>query len=118
MLYINPKPIFQTRNIQNPFRFLVKSGISPGVAHRITSGEIRAIRLDHIETVCAVLNCSPNDIFNWVKDSKHELPESHPLQKLKPNPNAQNLSESFRTLPIEKLNEFAQMLIKENPPSA
>ena len=86
MLTLNLTPIFKARSIQRPYSFLVKAGISHKTANTIINGTTRTFRLDHIELLCNLLICEPNDLLLWVPDKTKAYPPDHPLNKLKADP--------------------------------
>ena len=63
MLQLNLKRIFKARGIEQPYKFLAQNGFVPFTAHKYKNGKVEHMRLDHIEKLCTVLNCTPNDIF-------------------------------------------------------
>jgi DNA-binding Xre family transcriptional regulator len=83
MLSFNLEPIFKARGIQKPFSFLIKAGFTPHTAHHIISGDSRSFRLDHIEQLCLVLKCEPNDLLLFSPDKNQHYPENLPLFNLK-----------------------------------
>jgi DNA-binding Xre family transcriptional regulator len=118
MLYLNLKPIFSARGIEKPSQFLIKNGFNSVAAHRLLSSQTRAIKFDHIEKICEILLCEPNDLFQWIPNSgKINLP-NNPLNKLiatKENPT--NLKETLTTLPYQQLKEITAKMttaINEN----
>ena len=99
MLSLYLQPIFKARGIEKPFSFLVKAGFNYNAAHRLTNGKPSVLKLDHIELLCKVLVCDPNDLLKWTPNKDEDLSESHPLRSL---------------LNVEKLNELND-LIKSTP---
>jgi DNA-binding Xre family transcriptional regulator len=112
MLYLNVTEICKTRQIERPYSFLVKAGISPHTANDIVNGYSRAIRLDHIEKLCEILHCEPNDLLVFKPGSTNIVPETHPLNKLKATPTTFDWSETIKTLPLDKLKEVAEFINK------
>ena len=68
MLSLNLIPIFKARAIEKPYSFLVKAGLSPHSATNILNNKTHVFRLDHIELLCRVLICEPNDLLS-IKNS-------------------------------------------------
>ena len=112
MLNINLNPIFTARNIQRPYTFLVKLGISPTVAHKILNNDTHIFRLDHMNLICSALHCTPNDLLIYTPDKNKSMIETHPLNKLKPQFIENNWQETIKTIPLDKLTEISR-LIKE-----
>ena len=112
MLYFNLAPIFKARQIDKPYTFLVKAGISPNTASRIVGNQMDSIRLSHIDLLCRILYCQPNDILAYRTNPSTPLPEKHPLLALIPTAEIEDWSQHIRTLPLEKLKEISK-IIKE-----
>ncbi|MEI6124723.1 MAG: helix-turn-helix transcriptional regulator [Bacteroidota bacterium] len=113
MLTLDLKTIFNERAIQNPYTFLVKSGLSPQSATKILNSQTRVFRLDHIEIICDKLNCTPNDLLTWTPKRDAYLAETHSLNKLKQNRNNFQLQDTLKTMSLEQLNEIANIISKK-----
>ncbi|MBC7524367.1 MAG: helix-turn-helix transcriptional regulator [Flavobacterium sp.] len=112
MLTLNPNPIFRARGITKPYTFLVKSGFTPHAANIIINSNTRVLRLDHIELLCTVLNCEPNDIVKFIPNKGQNYPDNHPLMKLKQDDINLDLQETLANMPYKQLKEFSNNLIK------
>ena len=84
--------------------------VYPQSATKILNMMTRVFRLDHIETICRILNCTPNDLLRWSPDNDNTIPESHSLTKLKREQNSYQLQESLKTLSFEQLNQIATLI--------
>src|SRR4051812_33118768 len=104
MLVLNLKRAFTLRGIEKPATILVKHGISRATISRLLMNQKSWISYDHIETICAVLNCTPNDLFEWQPDARANLPENHSLHGLKRAANTRSLKEMIGDVPMEKLD--------------
>lgn len=82
MLTLNIIPILKARGIEKPYSYLVQSGFTPYTATTIVNKDKKAIRLNHIEKLCVLLNCTPNDILQWTPDKKTNPGNQHPLLSL------------------------------------
>lgn len=112
MLYLNVTEICKARQIDRPYSFLVKAGISPHSANDIVNGYSRALRLDHIEKLCEILHCEPNDLLVYKPNGTNKLAESHPLNKLLPKTTDFDWNHTIKTIPLERLKEVAEFLNK------
>ncbi len=111
MLTYNFKQIFKARGIRNPATMLVKNGITYNIANRIAAGSVDKISLRIMEKVCRVLNCTPNDIYNFTPDNEADKSEHNALMALSKNDSrATAVQELLQTLPIEKLSALADLL--------
>ncbi len=112
MLHLNLQRIFKARGIEQPYKFLVRSGFVPFTAHKYKNGKVEHIRLDHIEKLCVVLKCTPNDLFEWQPDDLLDDRTDHPLQKIRTREKKAALSQMLSGMPLEKLEEIEKILVK------
>lgn len=110
MIQLNLKRIFKARGIEQPYRFLVKSGFVPFTAHKYKNGKVEHIRLDHIEQLCILLNCTPNDIFDWIPNDLLDDRPDHPLQKIRRREKKIEINKLLMGMPLEKLEEIERMI--------
>lgn len=115
MLTLDLKPIFRQRGIEKPYTLMVKSGISPQSATKILNAKTRIFRLDHIEIICNILNCTPNDLLAWTPDKNVILSESHSLTKLKRDEKSFQLQDTLKTMTLEQLNQIAALINQQKP---
>ncbi len=108
MLYLNLKPIFAARGIDRPFSYLVKAGFTYHTAHNILNGNASSIRFDHLEELCRILVCEPNDIFAWQPDKGVQYPAQNPLTKLKPLPADNRIHQAMTAMPYKDLLQFVK----------
>ena len=107
MLYLNLKPIFSAKGIEKPSQYLIKNGFSSVTAHRLLSSQTRAIKFDHIEKLCQILLCEPNDLLEWIPSSTKINHPNNPLNKLiATKENLTNLKETLTTIPYQQLKEI------------
>lgn len=112
MLTLNLSNIFKARNITKPYAFLIKAGISHNLATRLVNHKVESMQFRHIELLCLLLNCEPNDLFHWIPDKSVMISEKHSLHKLKKAPFNDNISAiaqlSFKQLQVlsEKIEEI------------
>jgi DNA-binding Xre family transcriptional regulator len=103
MLSLNLSPIFKARGIERPYTFLVKAGLSPHTATTILNNRTRTFRLDHIELLCKILICDPNDLLLYTPGKDDQLPQHHPLNKLKQTDDPIAIKESIASIPFKQL---------------
>lgn len=111
MLSLNIKRIMNLRGIARHYSFLVKNGFVHATAINLTSGYAANIKVEHIEKLCYLLNCSPSDLFEWQQTAKSPaLTENHALKELMREEHAPTLAEIVKDMPIEKMEEIGKML--------
>lgn len=114
MLNLNLKPIFEARGIERPYTYLVKAGISRATAHNILHSKTRVFRLDHIELLCKVLICEPNDLLAYIPDAKTIIPETHPLNNLRKVIASQtSIKDSLANIPYKELKALTSQLLEK-----
>lgn len=112
MLNLNLRPIFQARGIDRPYTYLVKAGISRATAHNILNSKTRVFRLDHIELLCRVLICEPNDLLAYIPDPSAPLQDTHPLNNLIHDATSKpGIKESLASIPYKELREITKQLV-------
>lgn len=112
MFIFNPKRIMKMRGIDKMFNFLHKNGFIRNTANYIVNETVSSIKIEHIGRLCLILNCTPNDLFEWQKDEQNVLPENHALNALvKESLPEVNIKKLLRDIPLDKLQE-AEALLK------
>lgn len=112
MLTLNLNRVFALRGIENPYTTLVKCGISRPTAQNLLNNRVVSINYSHLEKICELLNCEPNDLFEWKPSKNTQNAENHPLKNLKRDDSPQKFSEMIKTIPLDKLSRF-ETVIKE-----
>ena len=112
MLIFNPRRVFVLRGIENPQGFLVKNGFNPTTAHNLLNTKTRYAKFEYIEKFCALLNCTPNDLFDWKPDKDTVINETHPLNELRRKETTLNNKELIKDIPIERVAEIENLLIE------
>jgi DNA-binding Xre family transcriptional regulator len=115
MLSLNLKPIFKMRGIEKPYTFLVKAGLSPHSATTILNNKTRIFRLDHIELLCDILVCEPNDLLLWSPEKGKNYSDNHPLSKLKLQPTDTRWIDTFSSMSYKELKEVSRAIIDNKP---
>lgn len=110
MLQLNLKRIFKARAIEQPYKYLVQNGFVPFTAHKYKNGKVEHMRLDHIERLCILLNCTPNELFEWSPNDLLDDRADHPLQKIRTREKKIEINKILSKMSLEKLEEIQQML--------
>ena len=113
MLTLDLTNIFNAKGIDKPFPFLTKAGFSYHTTHNLLNSKSRIFRLDHIEKLCEVLICEPNDLLSWTPDKNKIIADQHPLHKLKNDKTAKNLKETLANLSYKEIEELTKRLTKD-----
>ncbi|NNV53962.1 helix-turn-helix domain-containing protein [Limnovirga soli] len=91
MLVLNIKNLCRLRGIPHPQKALIQAGISDKVATQYLKGNKSTILLAHIEILCKLLNCRPDNLFAWQPDTPADDQPNHPLQGIRIRPLANAL---------------------------
>lgn len=110
MLIFNALRILEMRGIERPYSYLRQNGFTHSMAGNIINNRIFRFNIEHIEQLCLLLNCVPNDLFEWRDDKSKTIAENHPIQQLKRGQTTQHISRLVKDLPIEKLGKLSQMI--------
>lgn len=110
MVRLNLQRIFKARGIEQPYRFLVQNGFVPFTAHKYKNNKVEHIRLDHIEKLCVLLHCTPNDIFEWGPNDLLDDHPDHPLQKIRTRDKKIEIGKMLSKVSMEKLEEVEKLL--------
>jgi DNA-binding Xre family transcriptional regulator len=111
MLTLNLNPIFKIRGIERPFTYLVKNGFSRHAATLLINGKNKVYRLDHVERLCELLICEPNDLLSWIPDKEHSYPENYPLARLKYH-ETDNIKDTLEKTPLSELKIITENIVK------
>ena len=114
MIHLNLKRIFKARGIEQPYKFLVKNGFVPFTAHKYKNGKVEHMRLDHIERLCILLNCTPNDVFEWTPNDLLDDNAGHPLQRIRRREKKIEINSLLAKLSLEKLEEIEKLIAERN----
>lgn len=115
MMYFNIARLLEMRGIDQPYRFFRKHGFVSQTASNLTNNVIGRVTLDQMEKLCFILNCTPNDLFDWRPSENISVSESHALHSLKKE-KTPSVAQMVKDLPVEKLSklhEFIDELKKE-----
>lgn len=66
MLYLNLKRVMRLRGIDNHYKLLVDLGFAPATVRNFLGSGVRRIDFEHLERICLALNCTPNDVLEWL----------------------------------------------------
>lgn len=110
MMIFNPNRMFALRGIDMPYRFLVNNGFASTMASDLINMRKPQVRTEHLERLCLLLNCTPNDLYEWKPDKDASIAENHPLRALEKAEMPPPMSELIKDIPVEKLSEVQSLL--------
>lgn len=118
MLIFNIRTVFALRDIQQPFTYLVNAGFSRHTAHNLLNGHSSSFRLSHINKLCTLLHCTPNDLLVWSPNSNEILLPGHPLTTLKRRKTDLSWRQTLRTAPLDELEQITSAINKMKDPQS
>lgn len=101
--------VASVRGVDKRYKFLVRNGFTPTTATKLANGDVEYLRLEYLEKLSALLNCTPNDLFEWTPNSRAEDKADHPLQSIR-KADVVDLTETLRSLPMDKLKEVESLI--------
>lgn len=111
MLKFNPQRMMALRGIEKMFNYLHKNGFIRTTATYLLNGTASHIKIEHIGRLCFLLNCTPNDLFEWRIDNTNVLSENHALHSIvKSNESIANIKDLLKEIPPERLPEVENLL--------
>ena len=112
MLKYNFSRMMRIRGVVKPNAFLMKNGFSHMLAHKIVYDKADRISLAHLEKMCKLFNCTPNDFIDWIPEPGEDRPDVA-LSKLKSEYKSINIADYVRQMPLEQLNELAKIIAEK-----
>lgn len=106
MLKLNLKRVFALRGVQNPLAFMMDCGIIRQTAVNLLNQQTSILKIEHLEIICRLLNCTPNDLFEWQADAQKPVAETHSLNNLKRSRTAQNILQMAKEIPLEAVEKL------------
>jgi len=110
MLSLNLQPIFMARGIDKPFSYLVSKGFPANTAHNLLNAKTVSFRLSHVDKLCSLLNCTPNDLLVWTPNANEKLADNHPIKRLKNQNTDLNWQDTIKTIPLDQLSEIVKII--------
>lgn len=76
----------------------------------MVSSFTKSFRLDHIELLCKVLVCEPNNLLIYIKNENKVLTADHPINNPKRKETKADIRKNWATLPLKKQNEISKQI--------
>lgn len=111
MLIFNPRRIFALRGVEKPSGFLAKNGFTAPTATKFLQAKGSMINISYLQKICLMMNCTPNDLFEWKPDATNKIEEDHALNSLRRAETVANIRELLKDLPVEKLSQVESLLV-------
>ena len=113
MLKFNFTRVFRAKGIDKPYSYLVKAGYSASFATRVVNNKVRQLNVENVEKLCEMLQCSPNDLLEWIPGKNYNPDKGHPLSSLQRIAKDGRINQILYTIPVDRLSEIEQLILKE-----
>ena len=113
MLYLNLKRVMRLRGIEKHNKFLVDLGFAPATVRNLLKNAVWRMDFENLERICLALNCTPNDVLEWLPPDNQANPEAQALIKLT-RKKENDLPKLLKDLPIEKFEQIIDLLNDNN----
>jgi DNA-binding Xre family transcriptional regulator len=110
MLVFNIKPLLIARGYKPTPYLLKKLGLSNSKAVTLIHGNPKNLSLKDVEKICILLNCTPNDLLNYVPDEQITGTENYLLHTLNNNINNPNPIDILKTLNHEEMLQLNKLI--------
>lgn len=107
MIVLDLQRIAKLRAIPKLYAFLRHNGFTHYQAHALANGEIKELRLDHLERLCRNFHCLPHELFNYKPTGRGINPANDVLLPLRKKPlDPKDLNSLMASLPPEELENL------------
>lgn len=106
------KDVLRIKGYKPNTHILQRMGLRYTAANRLIKGETRSLTLDHLEMLCHFLNCTPNDILNFIPDEENKVAAGHPLHGLTKQINQESVVDYINAMTPDQAAE-ATLLMKK-----
>lgn len=110
MLLFNLTRVLELRGVDKPHAFLTRGGFTRQAASSLINNRATQINIHHLERLCTLLNCAPNDLFEWRADKNSTVAENHSLRTLAREKNAASLRQIITDIPLDKMEKAGELL--------
>ena len=112
MLDLNVARVMNLRGIRQRHGYLTKNGFIRSTASSLSNNQAYQIRFSLLEQLCLLLNCTPNDLFQWRPDENQPVTENTALKILIRDEESSGASLFLKDLPLEKLEQAKEMMAR------
>ena len=110
MLKFSVKRVMWARGVSKYFSYLRKQGYTPNTASRLLNAHTKNMHLKHMEHLCLLLDCTPNDLLEWEPEKSLTTPENKALSALIRDDEWNKVSNLLFQVPLDELHEVAKYL--------
>lgn len=105
--------ILKARGIERPFTYLRNAGFNDHMATRIKNNRVIRLELKHLERLCLLLRCTPNDLLVWTSEKGDQIDKQHPMNEIRKSEHEIDFIQTINSIPIGKLEEIDKLIKEE-----
>jgi DNA-binding Xre family transcriptional regulator len=120
MIQFYLQPLIRAKGLKPTAGLLHKWGITRSMADRLLAGEIEQLNFKIVEILCINLNCTPNDLLNYIPTDMPANSQSmlHAITKTTANAvNPVNAIQLLSPQDLFELNEYIKNTYQPKPPN-
>lgn len=110
MLQFNFDRVFKARGIEKPYTFLEKAGFSSNLATKIYNNKVKRLDFRVMERLCLLLNCTPNDMMEWVPEKNTNVPANPALHLLEKPEKEIDFAQKLNAIPLGKITDISNLI--------
>ena len=110
MLIYNFERILKARGIDKPFSLFVNAGFSDNFATNVKKNRVKLLRMSTLEKVCLLLNCTPNDLYDWIPDKDQQVDKDHMMNEIRKNEKVIDITRALHSIPLHKLDKLEKLI--------
>lgn len=110
MLRLYIKELLEKLGRKPTAMFISQFDINYRTAEKLLNGKAKTIKIETIYKLCAVLRCTPNDLFDIKPEAEQELGAKHPLLELKKQPISQSAIDLLSTFSPKDLDNIGRLI--------
>lgn len=111
MITLELQRLCNLRGITKPYAFLRTAGFSHNLSHNLANGAVMSITFAHLEKLCRLFNCMPQELFTYKPSGRGINPATDVLLPLRKEPlRTKDLNSLIATLPPEALVDLTAQI--------
>ena len=110
MLRYNFSRILKARGIEKPVVYLKSAGFSTNFAVKVMYNRVVRINLRELERLCLLLQCTPNDFYEWIPEKDTQTDANHPLNAIKKSDKVIDLTKMLNSIPLAYLEDIESVI--------
>ena len=110
MLIYDIERVYKARGIESPYAFFRGNGFSESFSAKLKHGKLTGMKLESLEKLCEMLNCTPHDLLEWVPDKNSRVMKDHPLSMLESKNKPPEITAMWQSMPLEEMRKIQELI--------